>query len=549
VFNEIIMIENELDEVNSQIEKNGDNIDELIEKQASLQDKFERLGGLTYKSRVRSAIIGLGFEEKDFDLTCDKLSGGQHSKISLAKLLLSGSNFLLLDEPTNHLDIKSVEWLEDFLNGFNGTVMIISHDRYFLDKVTTKTMEIENGRITLTKGNYSHFLEQKKINAEIERRHYENTMQEVERIEGIIAQQRQWNKERNIRTANSKQKQIDRMLQGVVVPDKELEKLDFEFELESVSSNDVLMVSGLSKAFDGKTLFNDVDLHITRGEKVFLLGDNGTGKTTMLKILMGKIQADAGEFDFGASVKVGYFDQTLAGLDLTKTVLEDVWDAYPKMTTTQVRNALAGFLFKNDDVNKKISNLSGGERARVALLKLMLSGANFLLLDEPTNHLDIASRQALENAFSGYDGTVFAVSHDRYFINKLATRIIKLNSNGCQSYNGNYDYYIEKSRNNAQPTQETVIKKEKVNDYKLQKEIESRKRKLATLISKCEKRIEKIGEETEKVNAEISSPEISSDYNKIMELTQKLEILKKEEDEMMVKWEEAQQELEKLENN
>lgn len=540
-FKDVIAVERELNAINSEIEKNAEDREKLIEKQAALSERFERMGGLTYKSRVRSAILGLGFSENDFNLTCDKLSGGQLSKISLGRLLLSGSNFLLLDEPTNHLDIKSVEWLEGFLNNFSGAALIISHDRYFLDKVTNKTLEIENGRITLTKGNYSQRLEEKKINSEIELRHYENTMKEADRIRGIIEQQRRWNRERNIKAAESKQKQLDRLLSGVSAPDAEADVVDFEFTPQSVGPNDVLSVSGLSKEFDDKTLFSGVDMHISRGDKVFLLGDNGTGKTTLLKILMGRTAADAGEYRFGQGVKIGYFDQTLSGLDLNKTVLSDVWDAYPEMSVTKLRNALAAFLFKGDDVNKKISALSGGERARAALLKIMLSGANFLLLDEPTNHLDIASREALENALLSYEGTVLAVSHDRYFINKLAHRIIKLKQNTAENYLGNYDYYMEKSF--SEDIKEKVKKGSKTNDYKLRKELESEKRKLKSAIEKYEGLIEELESEIKEINALMLSPEISSDYNKITELTKTLEDIKNRQEHSYELWEKASQRL------
>ena len=367
--------------------------------------------------------MGLGFCEEDFDKPTSKLSGGQKSKLILAKLLLSKADFLLLDEPTNHLDISAIAWLEDFLKNFNGACLIISHDRYFLDRVTNKTIELENKKIRSYKGNYSEFLVKKEAEQKAIEEKYENDMKEIERLEGIIAQQRQWNREKNIKTAESKEKVIERIKEQLVIPDKKLDKIRFDFTPKCVSGEDVLQVTSLKKSFGNHTVFENASFNVKRGERVFLLGDNGCGKTTLLYLGLSG----------GGSSK----------LDLSKTIIDEVWSAYPFMTETKVRNALAAFLFKGEEVYRKLDVCSGGERARVALLKLMLGGYNFLLLDEPTNHLDAFSREELENTLLNYSGTMLIVSHDRYFINKLATRIVELTPEGCNNFLGNYDDYSE----------------------------------------------------------------------------------------------------------
>lgn len=546
VFEPLMKMEDELEEIAFKIETEGAS-EGILERQAQLSERFERDGGLTFRSRARAAIIGLGFSEKDMDLPCGKLSGGQRSKISLAKLLLSGANFLLLDEPTNHLDIKSVEWLEDFLKNFSGGCLIISHDRYFLDKVTDKTMMIENKRVTFGNRSYSGFMELRDEQREIELRHYENTMREAHRIEGIIEQQRRWNRERNIRMAESKQKQLDRLLENVEKPESEAKTLSFKFSASQVSGNEVLNAHDLSKSFGDKKIFSDISFQILRNEKVFLLGENGCGKTTLFKMILGDYECDSGEIKLGANVKVGYFDQTLESLNNSGTVLSEIWDCYPAMTETTVRSALAAFLFMGDDISKRISSLSGGEKARVALLKLMLSGANFLLLDEPTNHLDISSREALEKAIAGYDGTVFAISHDRYFINKLADRVLWMNQNGMEKYQGNYDYFAEKRAAKEEADIQTrEQKKPKVNLYVLRKEAESEKRKLNTALKKCESQIEETEEKIEKINSDMSDPEISSDYENIMELTVQLENETQKLDGLYELWDQLHEKLDKI---
>ena len=541
VFDELMDLEIEINQVNYRLEHGLGNMEEDLRLQDELTTKFNNDGGLTFRSRTRSALLGLGFTEEDFGLTTDKLSGGQRSKVALAKLLLSKSNLLLLDEPTNHLDIKSVEWLEGFLKNYNGAIFVISHDRYFLDRITDKTVELENRKVRCFKGNYSEFLVKKKAEQQAIEDKYEADMREIQRLEGVVAQQRQWNREKNIKTAESKLKQIERIKEQLVIPDSKVERIRFHFEPKCVSGNDVIIADGLSKSFGNKLIFKNASLHITRGERVFILGDNGCGKTTFLKTLMGQYAPDDGTFMFGENLFKGYFDQVQAGLDLNKTAIEEIWSRYPKMTQTQVRSALAAFLFKGDDVFKKISELSGGERARIALLSLMLGGYNLLLLDEPTNHLDAFSREELENTLLDYDGTMLIVSHDRYFINKLSTRILELSENGFTEYLGDYDYYIEK-RASRQPaeTQVKTAKPEKVNDYKLKKEQASQQRKLKTQLSRTENEIAELEKEIENIQKKLNSTEVQSDYEKLIEFT---DLLNSKNDELMDKyslWDELQ---------
>ena len=543
VFADVMQVERELSETTHLLEAGEGDLNALINRQQDLNDRFERMGGLTYRSRTRAALMGLGFPEKDFDQPCGNLSGGQKSKLSLGKLLLSGANLLLLDEPTNHLDIESVEWLEGFLRDFTGAALIISHDRYFLDRVTNRTMELEHGHVKLFKGNYTAYQQFKKQEREVQRKHYENSMREMKRIEGIIAQQRQWNREKNIRTAESKEKMLEGMKAELEIPESELDSLRFAFQPRMVSGNDVILASGLAKSFEEKKLFAKVELHVRRGDRAFLLGPNGCGKTTLLRVLLGRTPADQGRFTFGTNVQIGYFDQGLAGLHPEKTVLDEIWDTYPAMTQTQVRSALAAFLFQGEDVYKQVQTLSGGEKARTALLKLMLSGANLLLLDEPTNHLDISSREALEDALSGYEGTMLIVSHDRYFINKLANRVLHLTHDGVKEYLGGYDDYVQALDNQPRPGK-VAAEKPKQNDYKLRKERESERRKLMGRIPRCEQEIAAIDEETAALNAQLEQPQVAADYAKVLELTQQLAALHEKQEELYAEWEKMQETLE-----
>lgn len=544
VFAALEDMELELEELHDKIDM-GDCSEETIARQTALQERFERDGGLTYKSRAASALSGLGFSESDFKLSVSVLSGGQRSKLQLAKLLLSNADLLLLDEPTNHLDIQSVEWLERFLSDYRGAYIVISHDRYFLDKVTERTLELENHHIRDYKGNYTRFLELKAEDLERRRKVYDSTVKEIKRIEGIIDQQKRWNQAHNYVTIASKQKSIDRLEESLERPEDAPEAIKFAFKSADGCGNDVLTASGLTLGFDGKRLFRGVNIEIKKGERVFLIGDNGCGKTSLFKILTGQYKADRGEFKLGTRVQVGYFDQAQRGLTETKSALNEVWDEYPRMTETAVRTALAAFLFKGDDIYKQISELSGGERARIALLKLMLSGANFLLLDEPTNHLDITSCEALENALLGYDGTLFIISHDRYLINKLASRLYRLTEDGAAGYLGNYDFYLEKQQSQAAASEirEKPKKSEQALDYKQRKERESERRKLHTRTERAEHRIEELDEQINSKTDELSS---LSDYQKAMELSEEIERLRLEQEAAMEEWEAASAALEEM---
>ena len=548
VYNELLSVFDFLDDMEKEISavtndidnKNGD-LNELVERQTHLIESFENLGGLTYKSRTRSALLGLGFKESDFTMPVGSLSGGQRSKLCLAKLLLSQSNMLLLDEPTNHLDIGSVNWLEGFLRDFKGAMIIISHDRYFLDKVTNKTIELEHNRTMCYKGAYSEFIEKKKAYNESLKNKYENDIKEIKRIEGIVEQQKRWGREHNFITAASKQKEADRIKAQLVTPDSELETMHMHFEPKCESGNDVLICRGLAKSFGEKHLFKNVDIHIRKGERVFILGANGCGKTTLFKILTGKCPQNSGEYDYGANVQVGYFDQMQQNLDLSKTAIDEVWDAFPNMTQTEVRCAMASFLFKGEEVFKPLSKMSGGERARISLLKLMLKGGNFLLLDEPTNHLDSSSREELENTLKEYGGTLLIISHDRYFINKLADRVLVMTPDGVTEYLGNYDYYLERTKSEIgenKAEKATVNKEKPQNDYFLQKQKQSEERKRKTRLNKAEAEIERLDGEIEKTQTLLSSEEVVADYEKLIELTNKLEQLRQEQEEQYLIWEE-----------
>lgn len=545
IFRPLIDAENELADIAVAIDT-GDHSEQRLSRQMQLQERFEREGGLTYKSMTCSALAGLGFSEDDFNKPISVMSGGQKSKAQLAKLLLSGSNILLLDEPTNHLDITACEWLEKFLTEYKGAYIVISHDRYFLDKVTETTFEMENRTLREYKGNYTRYLELKAEAREAQQRVYDRTVKEINRIEGIVEQQKRWGQEHNFITAASKQKQADRLKETLEKPEDLPEAIKFTFRAKEGGANDVLIAKGLSKSFDGTTVFTNAELDIKKNTTTFILGENGCGKTTLLKILTGEYQADSGEYKFGNNIQFGYYDQAQTDLDPSKTVIDEVWDRYPKMTQTQVRSALAQFLFKGDDVFKNVGKLSGGEKARVSLLKLMLSKANMLLLDEPTNHLDIHSREALENALASYGGTLLIVSHDRYLINKLADRIVWLGKTGTVNIDGNYDRYIELKEAKAQSEQAVQVKaaEGKKNDYKERKERESTLRKLSGALKRCEQAIDEIGLKTAELAQQMSQPEIATDYEKTSALAQEIEALKEKEEALTAEWMELSEQIE-----
>ena len=524
---ELKTLEIKIEQMNNRSVSDADELNALIERQTALLEEYQNNGGLTYKSRTRSSLLGLGFKESDFTMPTGKLSGGQRSKLSLAKLLLSKANMLLLDEPTNHLDIDSVNWLEGFIREFKGSMIIISHDRYFLDNVTNKTIELEHGKIRCYKGNYSEFIKKKESDDEALRNKYENDLKEIKRIEGIVEQQKRWGRERNFITAESKQKEADRIKAQLVTPESELETIRMNFNIKRETGNDVLICENLAKAFGEKHLFDNVNIHIRKGERVFIIGSNGCGKTTLFNILTCKTASDTGEVRYGSNVDLRYFDQMQNNLNLEKTAIDEIWDTFPNMTQTQVRSALGSFLFKGDEVFKPLNKMSGGERARVSLLKLMLDGSNFLLLDEPTNHLDSASREQLEDNLKNYEGTMLVISHDRYFINKLADRVLVMEKHGLKEYLGNYDNYAEKVKNQVSEISEVKQEKESKgkNDYQLQKQKQAEERKRKTQLAKTEKLIEQLEVEIEETNTLLQSEEVISNYEKLMELTEKLEDL------------------------
>ena len=542
VFSELMELENEIMAVTGEIDAQIGDSKKNAEKLNHLTEKYKDLGGYTYKNVAKSALLGMGFSEKDLEKPFNSLSGGEKTRVCLCKLLLSDATLLLLDEPTNHLDIKSVEWLESFLQNYKGAFVVISHDRYFLDKVTNKTFELEYNSLTCYNGNYTVYQKQKLENEKYIQRKYENTMAEINRIEGIIEQQKRWNRERNIKTAESKQKSVDRLKATLVTPTSELENIKPKFTILKTGGNDVLEVSSLSKSFGEKTLFSDVNFLIKRKERVFLLGANGCGKTTLFKILIGEYEKDFGNIYNGANVEMGYYSQTQDTLSQNKTVFDEIRDEFVDLSNTEIRNALAGFLFRADDVFKEINTLSGGEKARLMLLKLMLKKANFLLLDEPTNHLDIKSREMLEDALSDYEGTIFAISHDRYFINKLANRIFKMENGYVTAFNGNYAYYLEKNETNQENKEnesKTVSsgKEDYLNQKKIEADIRKRKNRLLTV----EKQIDEKEQAVSELKMCLESPDVAVDYVKCAEISEEIEKLNDELLNLYDEWESLQE--------
>jgi ATP-binding cassette subfamily F protein 3 len=534
VFRPLLDVERELDEISHTLQNKPQNPDGMIERQTWLTDRYNMNGGLTFRSRTRSALKGLGFSEEQINTQVGCLSGGQRAKLQLAKLLLSGTNLLLLDEPTNHLDLASVEWLEDFLRSFGGSYLVISHDRYFLDRTINRTFELKNHRMKSFKGNYSSYLDQRKELDLTVKRKYDDTQKEIRRLDGIVEQQQRWNQQRNYKTINSKMKVIDRLQKTLEGPEKEESSLRFQFGINQCSGNDVLSVEDLALAFGGTKLFEHANLEIHRGERVFLLGANGCGKTSLLKTLLGKNHPSDGSFRFGVGVDVGYYDQLQTGLRPEKSVIDEIWDYYPRMTQTEIRSALAVFLFRGEEVFKSVSALSGGERARILLLRLMLSRNNFLLLDEPTNHLDISSCEALENALTNYEGTLLVVSHDRYLINKLADKIYHLGPEGTTLYGGGYDDYAETVKDRqAPPEKEKPAGK---NSYQKRKEQEAATRKEKAELRRLEKQIEESENEIKRLEAQLGDPESACDYEKAMDLSNQLAERKKRNDVLFQQW-------------
>ena len=524
----------------------GDKLESLMNSYTRLTHQFELENGYAYKSEIVGVLKGLGFEEEDYGKQIENLSGGQKTRVALGKLLISKPDILLLDEPTNHLDMESIAWLETYLLNYPGAVFIVSHDRYFLDKVVTKIVEIEAAQMRMYEGNYSAYALKKAQLRDAQYKAYLNQQREIRHQEAVITKLRSFNREKSIKRAESRVKMLDK-IQRIEKPIEIDNQMRISLEPRFISGNDVLTVEGLSKAFPGQTLFTDINFEIKRGERVTLIGNNGTGKTTILKILNGIVDADAGRFALGSKVQIGYYDQEHHVLHMEKTIFQEISDTYPTLTETEIRNMLAAFLFTGDDVFKLISSLSGGERGRVSLAKLMLSEANFLILDEPTNHLDIASKEILEEALNSYTGTVLYVSHDRYFINQTATRIMDLTNQAIVNYIGDYDYYLEKKDEMTRiyaPAQETAAQevKENVSETKLtwqqQKEEQALKRKRENELKKVEARIEELEARDKEIDETMVLPDICTNVAECTKLSREKAAIAEELEGLYEKWEE-----------
>ena len=551
VKKDIIALEEKIRETEQQMKNaTGEQLDTLLDQYTKMNHQFELENGYAYQSEIVGVLKGLGFTEDDFSLPVNTLSGGQKTRVALGKLLLSKPDIILLDEPTNHLDMESIRWLENYLLGYNGSVIIVAHDRYFLDRIVTKIIEIENTHVTVFSGNYTAYADKKKILRNMQLKEYLNQQREIKHQQEVITKLKQFNREKSIKRAESREKMLEKM-QTIEKPIEVNTDIHLKLEPSCVSGNDVLTVEHLSKSFPGQELFTDVNLEIKRGEHVAVIGDNGTGKTTLLKILNRVVSADSGTYTLGSNVKIGYYDQEHHVLHMEKTIFDEISDDYPTLTNTEIRNVLAAFLFTGDDVFKQISSLSGGERGRVSLAKLMLSEANFLILDEPTNHLDIASKEILENALNDYTGTVLYVSHDRYFINQTASRILDLVNHTFVNYIGNYDYYLEKKEElttayageASTPSSVSDNSTDKnVSESKLswqeQKEAQARLRKRQNELKKTEERIGELEDRDGEIDALMVQEEIFTNSVKCQELAKEKAAIAEELEELYMKWEE-----------
>lgn len=527
-------------------ELQGEALEDLLVKYHQLHDLFEHQNGYAYESEVQGVLRGLGFSEEDFNKTMDMLSGGQKTRVSLGKLLVMKPDILLLDEPINHLDLTSIEWLETFLMNYKGTVVIVAHDRYFLDRIVTKVIDLSMHTAHVYKGNYSAFAMQKEEIRKTMLREYEKQQASIAHQREVIDKLKQFNREKSIKRAESRQKALDKM-EVLEKPVDAENHMQLSLQPDTVSGNDVLELIGLSKSYDGIPLFTNVNFLLQRGEHVAILGDNGTGKTTLLKIINEIVPADAGIFRLGANVTIGYYDQEQQVLDDEKTLFEEMSDTYPNLNNTKIRNVLAAFMFLGDDCYKRIRDLSGGERGRISLAKLMLSGANFLILDEPTNHLDMESKEILENAINAYEGTVLYVSHDRYFVNQTADKILELTNQQFSVHLGNYDYFVEKKAQ-SQETQNIVsqtttsseseqVESEGKIDWKQQKKLQSEKRKVENRIAEIEEQISECEDTLAKIDEEFAKDDVATNSAKLNELSEKQSKVQAELDTLYATWE------------
>ena len=542
---EVLSLEREIERIGELIPgAYGEEQSALISQLHDLQTTFEDKGGYQVRSEITGVLKGLGFEEEDFSRSCATLSGGEKTRVALGKLLLSSPDIIMLDEPTNHLDVKSLSWLENYLINYKGAVLLVSHDRYFLNRIATKIIEIENGKVSVYQGNYHEYAEKKEKLREAALKAWQNQQAQIKHQEEVIEKLRSFNREKSIKRAESREKMLDK-IERLDKPTDPDDSMRLTLTPDITSGKDVLRVEDLSKAFDAP-LFSHVDFEIKRGERVALIGDNGTGKTTMLKIITGLTDADGGTVTLGTNVFIGYYDQEMQVLHEDKTLFEEISDDYPDMTNTRIRDVLAAFLFTGDDVFKRIKDLSGGERGRVSLAKLMLSGANFLILDEPTNHLDIVSAQILENALNHFEGTLLCVSHDRYFINQTATRVMDLTGERLISYNGNYDYYLEKKEDleqrifssGNQKTEVGVSSSDSKRKWEEDKERQARERKRKNDLSRTENEITAIEERTEQIDELLTLEENYSDPEKCAALVREKTQLSAELESLYEKWEE-----------
>ena len=546
VFSDLIALENKLSDLEVKMnepynEENAQYHNKIFKDYNTFQELYSHRGGYTYKGEISRVLKGLGFLENDFNKEISKLSGGQKTRVALCKLLLRSPEILLLDEPTNHLDLEAIEWLEENLKSYKGTVLIVSHDRFFLDAVTNRTFQVINGHVNCYNAPYTKYLELRKKDYDAQLKAFNLQQAEIKRQEAIIEKFRSFNREKSIKAAESRQKALDKM-DKIDAPDAEKDASKISFEANVKSGFDVLHIENLSKSFGEKHLFSNLSLDLKRGEKIALIGENGRGKTTLFKIIMDKIKPDTGVKVLGANVEVGYYDQEQSNLSLNKTILDEVWDDFPYLTTSKLRTALGSFLFTGDDVFKTIDKLSGGEKCRINLLKLMLSKPNLLLLDEPTNHLDIPSREALEEAILSYDGTLIVISHDRYFLNKVIHKIIELEENGASEYLGNYSYYVEKKKNPtrfeayedlANGKTKTQIKEEKKKQKNLQKEEKAKLQK----IKKTEEDIAKSEENLEKLQESLCLEEVYSNPEESIRVNKEIKDLEAHIEELYATWE------------